>query len=95
MGVYNREGVWCVDSYFEGRRLRESTRCTSKRAAERYLAARLTDIERGQFNLGKVQKKLRIFLAFRRYPFSINRCCTLGSSISAIKTRCKPEGRFH
>lgn len=48
MAIYERSGKWFIDYYYQGRRVRESVG-TSKRAAERALATRRTEILQGRY----------------------------------------------
>ena len=53
MGLYQRKGIWFLDYYAVGRRIRESTGSTSKEFAKRALKARRGDVARGKFGFGK------------------------------------------
>ena len=57
MGVYKRGGVFWIDYYHEGKRVREAVG-GSRRDAEAALEARRTDVRRGAFR--RVSKKERI-----------------------------------
>ncbi|HEV8039080.1 MAG TPA: site-specific integrase [Bryobacteraceae bacterium] len=51
MGVYRRKeaGVWYVDFFANGKRVQESTGSRNKREAEKYLALRVSEVQRGVY----------------------------------------------
>ncbi len=48
MAIYRRKeaGVWYADYVVDGRRVQESTGTTNKREAEKYLALRVSEVQR-------------------------------------------------
>ncbi|MCH7549024.1 MAG: tyrosine-type recombinase/integrase [Candidatus Krumholzibacteriota bacterium] len=51
MGVFKKGKYYWIDFYVSGRRVRESTRLTSKRRADQLLAKRKAEVFEGRFNL--------------------------------------------
>jgi integrase len=51
MAIYQRKkaGVWYADFYVDGKRVQETTGTRNKREAEKFLALRLSEVERGQY----------------------------------------------
>lgn len=51
MAIYQRQnaGVWYVDFYVDGKWVQESTGTRNKREAEKYLALRLSEVQRGVY----------------------------------------------
>ena len=52
--------IWWIEYWVDGRRIRESTKTTNRRVAERALASRLGEIVQGRFKLEKVRKSPRL-----------------------------------
>ena len=49
MALYQRGRVWYADFYANGKRVQESTGATNRREAEKFLALRTAEIERGEY----------------------------------------------
>ena len=49
MALYQRGRVWWADYYVSGKRVQESTGKTNRRAAEKFLARRVSEVERGVY----------------------------------------------
>src|SRR5947209_5154258 len=51
MALYRRKegGHWYADYYAHGERIQESTKTANKREAEKYLALRISEVQRGVF----------------------------------------------
>ena len=51
MGVYRRKeaGVWYADFFASGKRVQASTGTRNKREAEKYLALRVSEVQRGVY----------------------------------------------
>ena len=49
MAVYQRARIWYADYYADGRRTQESTGTANKREAEKFLALRISEVQRGVF----------------------------------------------
>ncbi len=49
MALYQRGRIWYADYYANGERLQESTGTANKREAERFLALRVSEVQRGVF----------------------------------------------
>lgn len=49
MALYQRGQIWYVDFYVNGKRVQESTRTRNKRAAEKFYALRLSEVQRGVY----------------------------------------------
>ena len=49
MALYQRGRIWYADYYANGERLQESTGTANKREAERFLALRISEVQRGVF----------------------------------------------
>ncbi len=49
MALYQRGRIWYADYYANGERLQESTGTASKREAEKFLALRISEVQRGVF----------------------------------------------
>ena len=49
MALYQRGRVWYADFYANGKRVQESTGTTNRREAEKFLALRTAEIERGEY----------------------------------------------
>src|SRR5690349_15833483 len=49
MALYRRGQIWYADFYERGKRVQESTGTTNRRKAEKFLALRISEIERGVY----------------------------------------------
>lgn len=49
MALYQRGRVWYADFYADGKRVQESTGATNRREAEKFIARRTAEIERGEY----------------------------------------------
>ena len=49
MALYQRGRIWYADYYANGERLQESTGTANKREAEKFLALRISEVQRGVF----------------------------------------------
>jgi integrase len=49
MGLHLRGKIWQADFYADGKRIQESTGTANKREAEKYLALRVSEVQRGVF----------------------------------------------
>jgi len=47
MALYQRGRIWQADYYVRGNRVQESTGTSNRREAEKFLALRISEIERG------------------------------------------------
>jgi len=57
MGLFKKNGKWCIDYYFEGRRVRETVG-PNKRVAEQALAVRKAEITQNRYTLSKRESVL-------------------------------------
>ena len=58
MAIYNQNGKWFIDYYYNGKRIRESVG-TSKKLALKALEARKGEIAQGRFGLKKSEKRVK------------------------------------
>ena len=49
MAIYQRGRIWYADYYADGRRTQESTGTANRREAEKFLALRISEVQRGVF----------------------------------------------
>ena len=49
MALYQRGRIWYADYYANGERMQESTGTANKREAEKFLALRISEVQRGVF----------------------------------------------
>jgi len=49
MSLYRRGRTWYADFYADGKRIQESTGTANRREAEKHLALRLSEVQRGVF----------------------------------------------
>ena len=49
MAIYQRGRIWYADYYANGERIQESTGTANRREAEKYLAMRLSEVQRSVF----------------------------------------------
>ena len=51
MAIYQRKeaGVWYADYYADGKRVQESTGTRNKREADKFLALRISEVQRGVY----------------------------------------------
>ena len=49
MALYQRGRIWYADYYADGERVQESTGTANKREAEKFLALRMSEVQRGVF----------------------------------------------
>ena len=49
MALYRRGQTWIADYYADGQRVRESTGTTNKREAEKFLALKSSEVQRGVY----------------------------------------------
>src|ERR1700729_1295091 len=51
MALYRRKdaGIWSADFYVDGQRVQESTGTANKREAEKFLALRVSEVQRGVY----------------------------------------------
>ncbi len=54
MALYQRGRIWYADYYANGERFQESTGTANKREAEKILALRISEVQRGVFILSLI-----------------------------------------